>query len=61
MMSRTGYNIKKPSFGRKTRSEVYLLLTLYINRSVTKKFPIETLLEMRDTSVKKLGEVKYDN
>ena len=44
----------------KRRSEGYLLLPLYINQSVTKIFPIETLLEMIDSSVKNLGEVEYD-
>ena len=47
-------------FGGKIRSEVYLLLALYINRSVTKKFPIETVLERTDSSIKNLGEVEYD-
>ena len=45
---------------RKVRSEVYILLLLYINRSITKKFPIETLLEMMDSNVKNLGKVEYD-
>ena len=30
----------------------YLLLSLYINRSITKKFPIKTLLEMIDSSAR---------
>jgi len=42
----------------KSRSEFYLILTLYINRSVTKKFPIETRLEIIDSSVRSLGEVE---
>jgi len=33
---------------------------LYINQSLTKKFPIETLLEMIDCSVKSPGEFEYD-
>src|SRR4051794_4494377 len=41
---------------RKVRSEVYVLLLLYINRSITKKFPIETLLEMIDSNVKSPGK-----
>jgi hypothetical protein len=32
-------NIKKQLLGPKTRSEGYLVLPLYINRSITKKFP----------------------
>ena len=44
----------------KRRSEGYLLLPLYINQSVTKIFPIETLLEMIDSSIKDLGKVEYD-
>jgi len=38
---------------------VYLLLPLYINQSITKKFPIEILLEMMDSNVKRPGEVEY--
>ena len=45
----------------KFRSEVYLFLLLYINRYTTKKFPIEILLEMMDSSVRSLGEVEYDD
>ena len=45
----------------KNRSEVYLLLPLHINRSITKKFPIETLLEMIDSSVRSFAEVEYNN
>jgi hypothetical protein len=41
-------------------AHVYLLLPLYINKSITKKFPIETLLEMMDSSVESLGKVEYD-
>ena len=33
---------------------------LYINQSLTKKFPIETFLEMIDSSVKSPGEFEYD-
>jgi len=40
-------------------AHVYLLLPLYINQSITKKFPIEILLEMMDYSVKSLEEVEY--
>ena len=42
----------------KFRSKVYLFLLLYINRSITKKFPTEKLLEMMDSSVRNLGEVE---
>ena len=42
----------------KFRSEVYLFLLLYINRSITKMFLTEKLLEMMDSSVKNLGEVE---
>ena len=58
MTLKIAYDIKKPQLSRKTRSEVYLLLPLYINRSITKKFPIETLLKMIDSSVKNLGKVE---
>ena len=37
-----------------------ILLSRYINRSTTKTFPVETLLEKTDSSIKNLGEVEYD-
>ena len=43
------YNIKKPKFGREIQSEGYPLLQLYINRSITKMFPIKTLSDMIDS------------
>ena len=58
MISKTGYIVKKIKFCRKIRSEVYVLLLLYINWSITKKFLIETLLEMIDPSVRSPGEVE---
>ena len=58
MISKTGYIVKKIKFCRKTRSEVYVLLLLYINWFITKKFLIETLLEMIDPSVRSPGEVE---
>jgi len=61
MISNMGYNVKKPKFDRKIRSEVNFLLLLYIYRSVTKKFPIKILLKTIDSSVINLGEVEYDN
>ena len=59
MISKTDFNFKEHKLGRK--SEVYLFLLLYINRSITKHFPIEILLEMMDSSVKNLEKVEYDN
>jgi len=61
MTIKIAYNIKKLQLRRKTRSEVYLLLPLYINWSITKMFLIETISEMIDSSVKRLGEVEYDH
>jgi hypothetical protein len=60
MISKIVCNIKKQQLGRKIGNEGYLLLLLHINRSITKKFPIETLLEMIDSCVKSHGEVEYD-
>ncbi len=60
MISRIAYNIKKTQVWLKNRSEVYLPLPLHINQSITKKFPIDTLLETIDSSVRSLGEVEYD-
>ena len=60
MMSKVTYDIKKPQFGRKIRSEVHLLMTLHINRSITKYFPIKAHMEIMDSSVKKLEEAEYD-
>ena len=57
-MSKIAYDIKKTKYGRKIHNEVNLLLALYINRSLTKNFPIEKLLEMMDSSVESLGEVE---
>ncbi len=44
---------------KKFEDEGYLLL-LYINLSITKKFPTETLSETIDSCIKNLGEVEYD-
>ena len=60
MMSKIAYDIKKPQFGRKIRSEVNLQIPLHINRSMTKYFPIKTYMEIMDSSVKNLGEAEYD-
>ncbi len=43
-------DVKKNPVCRKIRSESYLLLPLYINRSITKKFLIKTLLKMTDST-----------
>ena len=43
---------------RKIRSEVHHILSLHINRSITKIFPIETVVEKIDSSVRNLGEVE---
>jgi hypothetical protein len=53
-------DIKKPKFGSKILSEVYLILPLHINRCIAKKFPIEILLERIDSGVKIHGEFEYD-
>ena len=60
MISRADYNIKKTKFRQIIQSEVYFLLLLRMNRSITKKFPIETLLEMIDSSIRNLGKAEYD-
>ena len=49
---------QKISVLRTIRSEINLLLALYINQSITKKFPTEKLLEMIDSSVRSPGEVE---
>ena len=51
---------KEKPVRRKIRREVNVLILLYISRSITKKFLIETLLKMMDSSVESLGEVEYD-
>ena len=58
MISKIVYNIKKPQFSQKIQIAGYLLLPMYINRPITKKIPIETLLEMIDSSIKNLGELE---
>jgi len=60
MISKIVCNIKKQQLGRKISNEGYLLLLLHINRFITKDFPIGTLLEMIDSSVRSLEEVEYD-
>ena len=59
MTIKIAYDIKKSQFGIK-KGEVYLPLPLYINWSVTKKFPIETIPERTDTSKRNLGKIEYD-
>ena len=63
MTIKIAIGIKKPKFGWKIPSEVYLALPLYKNwnRPIAKKFSIEALLEIMDSSVRSLGEVEYDN
>ncbi len=61
VISKTDYNFRKPKFSRKIRSEFYLFLLLHINRSITKKFPIEILFEMMDSDIRSIGEGEYDN
>ena len=58
MRSKVAYGIKKSQFDRKIRSEVYVLMLLYMNWSITKNFPIETLLKMIDSSVRSPGEAE---
>jgi hypothetical protein len=66
MISKTVCNINKSttsknsSLAEKTRSELYHLLPLYKirNRFVPKKFPIKTILERTDSSIKNLGKVE---
>ena len=52
------YDIKKSKFCQKIRIVVYVLMLLYMNWSITKNFPIETLVEMIDSSVRSPGEVE---
>ena len=47
---------QKTKFGWK----IYLFLLLYMNRSITKKFPTETILETINSSVKNHEKVEYD-
>ncbi len=51
---------EKMQSGRKTRSAGYLLLPLYKNRCITKKFPIKKVLEMMDSGIKNHAKVEYD-
>ena len=43
-----------------TVPKIYLLLPLYINRFITKKFPIEILLQRIDSRVKNFREDEYN-
>ncbi len=60
MISKVNCNIRKLQLGRKIRIEGYYLLLLYKNRSITKKFPIKTLLKMMDSSIENNEKVEYD-
>ena len=60
MISKIGYNIIKSQFGRKIRNDGYLLLSLYINWSITKKFLIKALLKRIYSSIKNLEKFEYD-
>ena len=60
MTIKIDYNVKKSKLIRKIRSEGHLLLSQYLNWSITKKFPIKELSKVTDSSVKCLGEVEYD-
>ena len=60
MIGKIVCNIRKLEPGRKFWSEDYLLSSLFINQSITKKLPIETLLEMVDSSVENYGKFEYD-
>jgi hypothetical protein len=53
-------HLKNP-FDQKVGSEICLILPLFINRSITKYFPIETLLERIDSSVRSPGKFEYDD
>ena len=59
MISKIGYNIKKSQFGRKTRSEGHLHLSLFINRYIAKRFPTKRFLRTVDSNVRNAGEVEY--
>ena len=61
MINKIVKNFKKSQLGRKIWSEGYLLLPLYINRSITKKFPTETFLKTIVSSIICCGEVEYLN
>jgi len=54
------YYIKKFMFGRKFRSECYLLLPLYINWPTTKNLPTKPILKTINSSVRNPEEVEYD-
>jgi hypothetical protein len=62
MISKIVCNIKNNSSVEKlvVRLTTYRNI-LHINWSIRKRFPIETLLKMIDSSVRSLGEVEYDN
>ncbi len=60
MVSKMVHNMKTPSSIEKFKVWGLPPSAMYINRSVTKKFQIEILLEMIDFGIKTLGEVKYD-
>ena len=60
MISQTDYNVKNPKLGRKIWCEGHLQLSLFINLSITIKFPTKIFLKTVDSSVRNPGEVEYD-
>ena len=60
MITKIAYDVEQPKFDRKIGSDSYLVLPLYINRSITKKFPIKHVFKTIDYSIKNLGEVEYN-
>jgi hypothetical protein len=60
MISKTGYNIKKLTFGWKIWSEVYHVLQLYkiLNRSISKKFLIKTISKRTHFSIKNIVHIE---
>ncbi len=60
MLCKTSWNIKKLEFDSKIQTEVLLLLSLskIRNRPIPKKFPIKTISERTDSSIKNLGQVE---
>ena len=61
MVGKTSYNIKKLKFGWKHLKwalPTYCHFTKFEIGSIPKKFPIKTILERTDSSIKNLGQVE---
>jgi hypothetical protein len=59
-LGKVEYDNQISKIRRKIRKVGFLLVSPYLNQSITKKFQIKTLLKIIDSGVRNLGQVEYD-